>query len=101
MTTSITIRQSTTVDSEAIERVAALDSGRAPEGSALVAVVAGEVQAVLPLDGGRPLANPFRPTAHLVELLRLAGGRREPAAGVRLPSRRDLRRPLGLVPRAA
>jgi hypothetical protein len=68
----ITIRQSAPSDSEAIERVAALDSGRAPHGRALVALEGGEVRAVLPLDGSRPLADPFHHTAELVELLQVA-----------------------------
>lgn len=69
---SITIRQSVHSDSQAIERVAALDSGTVPAGRTLVALEDGEVRAVLPLDGGRPLADPFHHTAELVELLRAA-----------------------------
>jgi hypothetical protein len=70
MNTSITIRRSTAGDAAAVARIAALDSGRAPEGDALLAFVSGELRAVLPLDGGRPLADPFHRTAELVELLR-------------------------------
>jgi hypothetical protein len=66
----ITIRRSTTGDAAAVARIAALDSGRAPEGDALLAFVGGELRAVLPLDCGRPLADPFHRTAELVELLR-------------------------------
>jgi hypothetical protein len=69
---SITIRQSTPFDRQAIERVAALDSGRAPRGTALLALDGGELRAILPLDGGRPLADPFHHTADLVDLLRVA-----------------------------
>jgi hypothetical protein len=69
---SITIRQSTVFDRGAIERVAALDSGRVPEGRSLVALENGEVRAVLPMDGSRPLADPFHHTAELVELMRAA-----------------------------
>jgi len=69
---SITIRPSGPADTEAIERVAALDSGRVPTGRAMVALAGGEVRAVMPLDGGRVLADPFEHTAELVELLRLA-----------------------------
>jgi hypothetical protein len=69
---SITIRQSTVFDRNAIERVAALDSGRAPTGRSLVALEDGEVRAVLPMDGSRPLADPFHHTAELVDLLRVA-----------------------------
>ena len=66
----ITIRRSTTGDAAAVARIAALDSGHAPEGDAMLAFVGGELRAVLPLDGGRPLADPFHRTAELVELLR-------------------------------
>ena len=66
----ITIRRSTAGDAAAVARIAALDSGRAPEGDAMLAFVGGELHAVLPLDGGRPLADPFHRTAELVELLR-------------------------------
>ena len=100
MNESITIRSRAEQDSEAIERVAAMDSGRAPQGDALVAIVGGELQAIMPLDGGRVLADPFRPTAHLVELLRMAARSRRPARGARVPRREELRRPLGLAPRA-
>ena len=71
----ITIRRSTTGDEAAVARIAALDSGRAPAGHAMLAFVGGELRAVLPLDGGRPLADPFHRTAELVELLRYSAGR--------------------------
>jgi hypothetical protein len=70
MNNPITIRRSTTGDAAAVARIAGLDSGRAPEGEALLAFEGGELRAVMPLDGGRPLADPFHRTAELVELLR-------------------------------
>ena len=77
MPESITIRPATAEDREAIRRVAALDSGEAPKGESMLALVGGELRAVLPLAGGRALADPFHRTAELVELLRvMAGGRR-------------------------
>jgi hypothetical protein len=75
MNHSITIRRSTTADEAAVDRIAALDSGHAPEGDALLAFVGGELRAVLPLDGGPPLADPFHRTAELVELLRYSVAR--------------------------
>jgi hypothetical protein len=69
---SITIRQSAPSDLEAIKRVAALDSGPVPIGRTLVALEDGEVRAVMPVDGGRALADPFHHTAELVELLQVA-----------------------------
>jgi hypothetical protein len=74
----ITIRRSTTGDEAAVARIAALDSGSAPEGGAMLAFAGGELRAVMPLDGGRPLADPFHRTAELVELLRYAIERERP-----------------------
>jgi hypothetical protein len=74
MNNPITIRRSASGDAAAVARIAALDSGRAPEGDAMLAFVGGELRAVLPLDGGRPLADPFHRTAELVELLRYSVG---------------------------
>jgi hypothetical protein len=70
MNNAITIRRSTARDAAEIIRIAALDSGHAPEGDAMLAFVDDELRAVLPLDGGRPLADPFHRTAELVALLR-------------------------------
>jgi hypothetical protein len=78
MNHSITIRRSTHGDEVAVARIAALDSGSAPDGDAMLAFVGGELQAVLPLDGGRPLADPFHRTVELVELLRYAVERDHP-----------------------
>jgi hypothetical protein len=75
---SITIRQSVPSDLEAIKRVAALDEGPVPIGPALVALEDGEVRAVMPVEGGRPLADPFHHTAELVDLLRLAAAPAKP-----------------------
>lgn len=41
-----------------------------PELAALVAEVDGEMVAALPLDGSAAVADPFRPTAQVVEMLR-------------------------------
>ena len=94
---SITIRQSTVFDRDAIERVAALDSGQVPHGRTLVALEDGEVRAVLPMDGSRPLADPFHHTAELVELLRVASlPPRRRSFALRRPSRPALNRPATL-----
>jgi hypothetical protein len=82
----ITIRRYTPGDQEAVARLAALDSGHVPVGDAMLAFVRGELRAVLPLDGGRPLADPFQPTAELVELLRFSATRNRGPA----PARRRL-----------
>ena len=56
---------------ETIERLARLDSARRPSGPVLVAAVAGEPVAALPLDGGPAIADPFQQTAALLSLLEL------------------------------
>ncbi len=68
---ALTVRALQPEDTEAVRLLAALDGQHVPSGPALVAEVDREVVAALPLDGGRALADPFRPTAHLVALLEL------------------------------
>ena len=65
----VTVRLAEAEDGKAIERLAALDSARVPKGTLVVAEVAGTIQAAVPIDGGRAIANPFVPTADLVKLL--------------------------------
>src|SRR5262249_40671827 len=67
----VTIRLSSAEDRGALRRLAQLDSQRPPAGESLLAIVDGEVWAALPLGGGDAIANPFRPTADIVELLRI------------------------------
>jgi len=67
MTDGITIYQSD--PGATIERLAQLDSAPSPGGRVLVAAVAGEPRAALPLDGGPAVADPFHRTAELVALL--------------------------------
>jgi hypothetical protein len=72
MTDVITIRHSTESDRAAIERLAQLDDRAAPGGEAVLGFVDGELRAALSLNGGGSVADPFYPTADLVELLRHA-----------------------------
>jgi hypothetical protein len=66
------IRRSSAEDTRALERLAALDSRALPGGHFLLAEVRGEVIAAAPLDAEvAPLADPFRPTAHIREFLEL------------------------------
>ena len=65
----VTIRFSRPDDAAEIAKLAQLDSARPPQGRLLVAEVAGELRAVLPLDGGAAVADPFRHTLDLVSLL--------------------------------
>jgi hypothetical protein len=69
----IAIRLATGADTAALARIAALDSAPSPRGALLVARIDGELVAAHPLAGGRgrPIADPFRPTADARELLAL------------------------------
>jgi hypothetical protein len=67
---TLTIRLAGSADAAALGRLAQLDSAPAAKPVAmLVAEVGGELRAALPLDGGRAIADPFRPTAELVGIL--------------------------------
>jgi hypothetical protein len=67
---TIQIRPAQPADAAALLRLAALDSAAALPGDVLVADVGGELLAALALADGRAIADPFRLTADLVELLR-------------------------------
>lgn len=84
----LAIRLAGPSDAPAIERLAQLEGRRAPSGDVLLALVAGEPLAALPLDAGRPLADPFRPTERLVRLLALRAEAltADPGAGVHRPT---------------
>jgi hypothetical protein len=69
--TDITVRRSVSGDRSQLERLAALDSARPPTGPALVAEADSRMIAALPLGSGRPIADPFEPTAAIVALLEL------------------------------
>jgi hypothetical protein len=69
--TDITVRRAVPADRSELERLAALDSARPPTGPTLVAEVDSRMLAALPLGSGRPIADPFEPTAAVVALLEL------------------------------
>ena len=81
MTESITIRQSTASDVEAIRELAELDGGRAPSGTALLGLVDGQLVAAVGIEDGRAVADPFRYSANLVQMLSLRAARQRPPAG--------------------
>jgi hypothetical protein len=68
---ALKIRQAAPVDEAAIARLAQLDSAATPQGELLLAESGDEVVAALPVAGGRPITDPFRKTAEVVDLLRL------------------------------
>jgi hypothetical protein len=69
--TNLTVRYSVASDLSELARLAALDSASPPRGPALIAEADSRMLAALPLGSGRPIADPFEPTAEIVELLRL------------------------------
>jgi hypothetical protein len=70
--TPVLVRPALDVDAADLEQLASLDSARPLTGEVLLAVSGGEVAAAMSLDTGAVVADPLRPTAHLVELLRTA-----------------------------
>jgi hypothetical protein len=74
---SVLIRAARGSDGPALNRLAALDSALLPDGELLVAEADGELLAALEPGSGRHIANPFRPTADVVDLLRLSARPRE------------------------
>ena len=80
MTEDITIRRATLADRTALVRLAQLDSTVAPSDTAvLVAELGDELVAALPLDGGPPIADPFRRTADIVAVLEARAAALAPA----------------------
>ena len=65
----ITIRQSTTSDARELRRLAELDSARPLSGQALIAEHGGHAVAAVSLSDRRSIADPFLPTADVVEML--------------------------------
>ncbi len=88
----VTIRRAFPDDDAVLARLAALDGRRALAGDVLLAEVAGEPWAALSLDETHVVADPFRPTAELVVLLRARAGQ---IRATRAASTQPLRR---LVP---
>ena len=76
----LVLRRAAAQDATALTRLAQLDGAARPSGPMLVAELDDEIVAAVPFEGGRAIADPFLPTAELVELLRLQAGRLAPAA---------------------
>ncbi len=65
----LVLRRSASWDAGALARLAQLDGAPTPTGAMLVAELSDEIVAAVPFDGGRAIADPFLPTAAIVELL--------------------------------
>ena len=87
MTAPLVLRPATSVDTADLERLAALDSASPLEGDVLLAYAGGDVRAAMSLESGRVVADPFYPSAELVELLRAAGGKSSRRQWRRRPAR--------------
>jgi hypothetical protein len=89
---SVVIRVARESDGAALEQLARLDSAVVPAGDVLVAEADGEIVAALAPASGERIADPFRRTAALLELLAVRAGSRRAA------ERRGLAERLGLRP---
>ena len=67
------IRQARHADAAALERLASLDSSRAPRGDVLLAEVGDELWAAFSLEDGHHVADPLRPSADAVLMLAQRG----------------------------
>jgi hypothetical protein len=65
------IRSASDDDEAALSQLAELDSRPRLVGHVLIGEIAGSPAAALSLDDERVVADPFKPTAHLIQLLRL------------------------------
>jgi hypothetical protein len=92
---TLTIRRAAAADDFAVRRLAALDSAFPPTGDVLLAEMGDELWAAVSLDTGHAVADPFRPSGDLVDLLRF---RAERMTAETAPRGRVLAR---VLPRAA
>jgi hypothetical protein len=72
---NLTIRRATAADQFSVRRLAALDSSSPPTGDVLLAEMDDELWAAVSIDTGAAIADPFRPSADLVDLLRFRAER--------------------------
>jgi hypothetical protein len=84
---NVTVRRSASADESALARLAALDSASPPRGPALIAEAGSRMLAAVPMGAGRPIADPFEPTAELVALLELRRSQIEAVDGAAGQSR--------------
>ena len=92
---NLTIRRATAADQFSVRRLAVLDSSSPPTGDVLLAEMGDELWVALSIDTGAAIADPFRPSGDLVDLLRLR------ADGLAGEARGRGRARAHLLPRAA
>ncbi len=88
---AIALRRATPTDRAALDRLAQLDDADTPAGDVLLAELDGRLVAALPLDGGRPLADPFVRTQEIVDLLKVRASANAPSRARRLLEHAGLR----------
>ena len=91
--TTLTIRRATAADAFALKRLAAIDSAAPPTGDVLLAEMGNELWAAVSVDSGSAVADPFRPSGDVVDLLRFRAER--------MNGHRHVRPLARLLPRAA
>jgi hypothetical protein len=84
---TIEIRPARPDDERALIRLGQLDSARVPPAPLVLAVEGGELRAAISLATGAAIADPFAPTARLVELLRTQAAPPQRRPGTRSGSR--------------
>ena len=67
----VTIRRLDDADLPAVSRLVQLDSAEVPDGDLLGAEIEGELVAIVPIAGGKTIADPFSRTSELRALLEL------------------------------
>jgi hypothetical protein len=77
-TSQVTLRFAYPDDGESLNRLAVIDSAELPSLPVLLAEVDGELWAAVSLADGGAVADPFRPTAPVVELLRARARQLDP-----------------------
>ncbi len=80
---AVVIRRATPDDREALARLAALDSARPLHGTVLVAESDRVIRAAYAVETRRAIADPFAPTAALVDLLEIRAARLRETPGRR------------------
>ena len=83
----VTLRFGSRTDERALTRLAAVDSAEPPAQPVLLAEVDGQLVAALALSDGTVIADPFYPTAALIDLLRTRAAQLDDQSRVTRPRR--------------
>ena len=81
----LVLRRAAAEDAPALARLARLDSAPRPAGDMLLAELDEQIVAAVPVAGGPAIADPFRPTADVVELLQARVARFAPQRAAHRP----------------